>query len=475
MGALSNEAVTGLVWLRYVRISPKPRNGSAEDKEVLSLERQDGMCEAGERQIGGVLGRRFEDKGVSAFSEKPRPDYQNLLRAIRAGEGNAVSVAVTDRLDRDVVERQQFITLCRKMKVLFWCELGLVDLENYRMRKFLRDMASDAMGESEGKADRHAKQHAQRLVTEDNGLWFSVTPFGYRKTGKRTVEPDPKTEPIVQELYARVLAGATLHGLARELNARHITTSKGYPWEAGHLRKVLLSPRYAGKRSYHGEVVGDGWPALVSYADWRAVSARLTSHEAAGKPRSSAAKYWLSGIARCGECKQAMHTVKVKGTMQYHCRKCFRVGIGLERTDEVVQAWLLERLSRADARRVFLFNTEAPNYAEHEAAIVKAKEDLKSLVLLFTTAKAITAEQLAVGSAELQEQITKAERAIQPAPDLTALKKVLEDPYGLWPGTTLDERRTIIRTTYHITITRATPGANTFNEERVKMTRVKRA
>ncbi|HCT79691.1 MAG TPA: recombinase [Micromonosporaceae bacterium] len=73
------------------------------------------------------------------------------------------------------------------------------------------------------------------------------------------LEPDPRTAPWVQWIFARRLAGWTMAGIARELNDRGVPCPSradrernphrsGEAWQLGTVRAILLNPRYTGRQ-----------------------------------------------------------------------------------------------------------------------------------------------------------------------------------------------------------------------------------
>ena len=82
----------------YCRIS-EDRTGAG-----LGIERQEHDCRELADQLGWTVVEVFADNDLSAYSGTPRPGYQALLDALRAGTADAVICWHTDRLHRRPVE-----------------------------------------------------------------------------------------------------------------------------------------------------------------------------------------------------------------------------------------------------------------------------------------------------------------------------------------------------------------------------------
>jgi site-specific DNA recombinase len=93
-----------------------------------------------------------------------------------------------------------------------------------------------------------------------------------------------------------LLAGMSLHAIARDWNARGVTTSTGNPWKPTEVRKLLARPRNAGLMEHRGEVVGRAeWAAIVDEPLWQAVRALLADEKR--RTTTGNARRWLGGVS----------------------------------------------------------------------------------------------------------------------------------------------------------------------------------
>ena len=69
---------------------------------------------------------------------------------------------------------------------------------------------------------------------------------------------------MIRQAAADVLAGVSLRAIARAWNESGVASTRGASWNTSRLKRLLLNPRYAGLRSYHGKVTGPGdWEAIL--------------------------------------------------------------------------------------------------------------------------------------------------------------------------------------------------------------------
>jgi len=197
-------------------------------------------------------------------------------------------------------------------------------------------------------------------------------PYGYRLAdagprpnrehaswGRRAhrLEPDPKTAPVVQWIFAQRLAGHSMARITRTLNEAGIPCPSaadpsrnahraGERWSLTTVRAVLANPRYTGRQVWnrqptamdlldpantglgHRQVqrrgLPEGWvisarpahPALVSEEDFVAVQGIRATRENADPGR----RYRLAGLLRCGICGRRAESCWSNGRPAYRCR-----------------------------------------------------------------------------------------------------------------------------------------------------------
>jgi DNA invertase Pin-like site-specific DNA recombinase len=247
----------------------------------------------------------FTDNDTSAYSGKPRPGYESLLAALEAGEVGAVVAWHPDRLHRSPRELERFIDLVQATGAeVATVQGGEYDLATASGRMAARIVGAVARHESEHKAERIARKHAE-LAQAGKVAGGGTRPFGF-ESDRVTIRPDEAD--VIRDLARRLAAGETVRGLCADLEARGVRTVTGKPWQHFTLKRMLTSPRIAGLRQHQGgaNVVGDAeWPAIVDRATWEACRRILTdpSRQPAMAPRS----YLLTGgLARCGLCSAAL-------------------------------------------------------------------------------------------------------------------------------------------------------------------------
>lgn len=350
----------------YVRIS--------EDAEGLGLgiarQEEDGRVVAAQR--GWEIARIYADNDLSAYKVGVvRPDFEALLEDFAAGRIDGIVAYDVDRFVRQPMDLERAIALYdRRPGSVFATVQGDIDLSTSDGRTFARMLV--AMG-NKSSMDTSRRVKRKHLDLARRGLPVGGNrPFGWAEDGL-TIKPEEAE--LIRRAAVDVLAGASLHGICRQWNEMGVTTptrrirkpnriplvAGGNPWRSTPLKSVLLNPRLAGWRSYHGEIAtgfagelmrGQQEPILTD-DQWRAVVAVLTDPSRGGvHAHPGARKYLLSGIVRCASCSSMLrgNNQQKKNTFGYGCPArtnggCGKVGVSGPQLDAHVTVLVLDHLA----------------------------------------------------------------------------------------------------------------------------------
>jgi site-specific DNA recombinase len=380
--------------------------------DALAVSRQVAECRELAERNGWDVAEVYQDNDRSATSGKARPEWTRMLADLSAGRHDVLVCWHTDRLYRRLRDLVALVDVAEKRSLrIATVRSSDLDLSNPAGRMVAGLLGSVASYETEQKAARQVAANRQRA---QNGvvLW-TRRPFGFDRNGQAVTVVEAEAREIHKAAEA-VLSGATLASVAADLNARGVTTSAGKPWTVTAVRRVLLNPRTAGRVVSKGEDYGDTAPAILDADTADQLGAVLRDPARKQAPPSTAVKYLLSGLARCGRetCADAVMfaTTNPKGFTVYRCRTCYGTR-RLDLVDEVVLGVLVERLSRPDA--LDLLATDVDLTALREL-VVDARERRDALAgmlgdgLLSSEAVRVQAERLTDTIDDLERQIMAA-------------------------------------------------------------------
>src|SRR5829696_5363771 len=163
----------------------------------------------------------YSDNDVSANDGRRRPAYERMLADIECGHIAAVVVWDLDRLHRRPVELEHFIELADRHGLALATVSGDTDLGTDSGRLFARVKGAVARSEGERKS---ARQKRAQLQAAERGLPAGgPRAFGYERDGLTVRESEAKA---LRNAYASLLAGRSMVGIARDLDAAGFVTAR---------------------------------------------------------------------------------------------------------------------------------------------------------------------------------------------------------------------------------------------------------
>jgi len=352
-----------------------------EDIQQLALQR--GLGELAPEDI-------YTDESISAAElhgrqAKGRPGFDRLMAAVRRDEISHILVRATDRLIRGRRQRVDVYEALARHSVSLLVLKGVdVRLDSASGRLVAGVLAEVAAHEVEIQSER--TQRALRRRLEEGLPPTSGRVFGYTPDGMTLVDDEAAA---VRGAFAALLAGGSLTGIARQLNATGLLTRGGKAHTAGTTRGMLRNLRYAAVRE---DADGKAWP-LVSprIVDEDAVrAARAVLADPARRSSASNASRWaLSSIGDCGACGASKVTSgsrgKAKNTGEpvpiYRCPGCRKLGRSAQPVDDYLRALVAAVIER-DADELMTPAAEDPAVAAARDAVTTGRQRLEDLAQL---------------------------------------------------------------------------------------------
>jgi site-specific DNA recombinase len=303
----------------YARLSRKKRGGQVESIP-LQFATLDRMAEFG----GHTIGRRFDDKHLSAWDESvDRPGWEAFLAELDTGNHQAAMSYHADRLSRNGMDTERLLQVGARHGIMLLTPEGVYDLGNGDSRAMFRHLAAMTINQSDA-GSRRARNHKAEARRQGN---LRIThggppPLGFRQ-GRDDWEVDPTQQTYLAEAARRVLAGEPIEAVHRDLGP--ITTSPAGPDSPGRrvsakmLRAALVRPVSAGLvTDPEGEVVvraEQGGP--LDEPTWRKLVVNFGSRKR-GRPVDTG-RYWAGTALRCGKCGNQLtgERVRRRGTDQF--------------------------------------------------------------------------------------------------------------------------------------------------------------
>lgn len=439
--------------------------------EGLGVQRQREDCEKVARDRGWRVYDCYVDNDVSAFSGKRRPDYERLLEDVAARRINGIIAWHTDRLHRSPKELEAFIDLVESTGcTVDTVQAGPVDLSTPSGRVMARTLGAFARYESEHKSERIRRKLEQNAAA--GRIHGGRRPYGWDDDRVTIRECEAA---VIRTAAERILAGASMKSLCRDLNAAGATNTEGNPWQHATLRAVMMRPRNAGLRRHRGTIIGQGeWQPILDVQVWDDVRRVLTDPRRRTTPGAAGRTRLLSGIAICDVCGGIMRSAKgkaYKGKWRwiYRCKSASCVTRDLERLDDYITRLVCARLAREDAADLLVPESEAG--PDPRVEIERLRQRLDDAASDYAD-DLITADQLRTITARLREQMANVEVRATPPTHLRPLAAVVQadDVETAWKSLDVRQQRDLIGTLVDIRVRPTMCGRKTFDYDAVAVT-----
>jgi site-specific DNA recombinase len=252
------------------------------DANVTSLTAQRDVCQSyikcQAHRHWIELPQAYDDGGYSGGTLE-RPALRRLLADIEEGRVDAIVIYKIDRLTRSLLDFVRLIEVLERYRVSFVSVTQAFDTSDSMGRLILNILLTFAQFERELMSDRVRDKKAAMMR---NGYFTGgLPPFGYLVDSGGRLCLDDVRGPLVREIYARYIAGASVKTLVDNIAARNILTrcytSKnkrvrgGQPISTAMIRSILQNPIYTGHIVHRGEWIEAQIDPLVTKEAWDTV------------------------------------------------------------------------------------------------------------------------------------------------------------------------------------------------------------
>lgn len=337
----------------------------------LGVQRQEQDCRqrAGREGLEVIKVYTDNDIGASNLSKKPRPQYDSMIQAVRAGGVDVILAYSNSRLTRRNRELEDLITLHESTGVLIkTIASGDDDLSTAQGRMVARIKASVDAAEAEQTGERVKRQIRQR-VEEGRPRHNRYRTYGFNRDWSHAEDEAAR----IKDAFSRVAGGQSVTSVLSRWKEEGVVVGGGKALYHSTVKNILTNPLYAGLMQHKGEIVGKAKvEPIVTEALFNATQSALegTSTKRTGK---YSRKYLLSGLVLCGKCGFTMAGKARKGTnYNYECSKAVG-GCGAMS----VSGRMLEPIALSYVRHQLILGWKPPKTVDHQPAIDEVDAELK--------------------------------------------------------------------------------------------------
>ncbi|MEW9921140.1 recombinase family protein [Marimonas sp. MJW-29] len=344
----------------YIRVSTQKQG------EGVSLDAQKEAIQVFASQRGLTITKWFEEKQTAA--KGGRPIFNQMLRQLRRGAASGVIIHKIDRSARNLRDWAMFselpdagVNVYVATESLDFTSRGgrlTADIQAVIAADYIRNLREETIKGIQGRLKQ--------------GLYPFKAPVGYLDQGRgKPKVPDPKTAPIIREMFRRYSTGQeTYMSLIDWAERRGLRNQKGGPLSLHGIETILGNPFYAGliriKRT------GQSYPGIhdpiITISLYEEVEAVRTGRRGQIKTRH---QHLFRRLFSCGHCDGCMIPELQKGRVYYRCKSkaCPTKTIREDAINAALRAELerLELTARSSATVQAASDTEASDLQLQEA------------------------------------------------------------------------------------------------------------
>lgn len=299
----------------YCRISKK-KEESKDDS--IPTQKEKGVL------LANQLGLPYEfyvDSGISGTKDEitDRPEFARMYKDIDDGKVSVVFTQYQDRLERNSLIWQLFVTKMLEKQCKFYPGGKFLDLENPQNR-FIATVMSASNALYAALTSMRVKDSIRKKASESR--FRGIKAYGYYSGNDGRLAINEEEAVVVKRIFNYSESGVGTYRIANILNDEKIPTrfnkikgertkkdsytekpivfkNKDTRWRGNVIYDMITNPIYKGEKRLGSTLYQV--PAIIEKAQWERVNRNLEKNKKhVGKKASY--KYLLNGILICGHC-----------------------------------------------------------------------------------------------------------------------------------------------------------------------------
>ena len=348
------QRTTRLKVAAYCRVSTDQEEQESSYEAQISYYTEK-IVKNAEWQMAGI----FADEGITGTQAKKRPEFQKMIRLCRQRKIDLVLTKSLSRFARNTVDSLKYIRELKALGIAIVFEKENLNTLETDTEMMLTIMSCFAQAESES-ISKNVSWGIRQSFKSGNVPMQYARLLGYRKGDDDKPEIVPEEAEVVKEIYRFYLDGMSLNMIVDRLNEKGLTTKGGNsPYRKEVVQRILTNEKYTGDallqktyvtdcitkktRKNNGELpmylVKNHHEPIISRADFNRVQEEMARRSAKraiadkltkGEQGKYSAKYALSELLICGECREHYRRVTwtAKGFKEIKWRCISRIQYG---------------------------------------------------------------------------------------------------------------------------------------------------
>lgn len=275
---------------------------SSHSQTEQSIEGQLAACYEYAKANGHIAIAEYIDRAQSGTTDS-RTEFQRMIADSDKQTFDAVLVYQLDRFARNRYDSAINKAKLKKngVRVISARENISEDASGILIEGVLESMAEYYSAELSQKIRRGMGINAEKFLS--NG---SNPGLGYYVDEERCFHVDPKTAPIVQQIFEMYASGKTVADIVKHLNEKKIKTPLGKEFNKNSLHRLLRNKRYIGYYIYKDTETPGGMPRILEDELFERVQHILDRNKKAPARTRGKEEYLLTTKLFCGYCREMM-------------------------------------------------------------------------------------------------------------------------------------------------------------------------
>lgn len=297
-------------YILYIR-----KSSESEDRQVMSLDAQENeMMRIAKRdnlEIVGIIKESHSAKLTGA-----RPEFNRMIKGIRAGKYNAILTWAPDRISRNAGDLGQIIDLMDAGKLECVQTYSQMFFNDPNSKFMFMMLGSQAKLENDQKSINVKRGNREKLKRGD---WINGAPFGYlNDKATKKIIIDPVRAPYVAQMFELYSTGLnSFKQIASILYEQGLRTKSNKKVHGSNIQTIINRTFYYGVMVSNGKYYKGNHEPIVSQKLFE------QCQEVAGnksRPRAKTKGFTLSGFMKCANCGCSVTAEIKKGRyIYYHC------------------------------------------------------------------------------------------------------------------------------------------------------------
>lgn len=317
---------------RQLRVAAYCRVSTDDEEQISSYEAQqeyytDKIMTNKEWTMAGI----FADEGITGTSARKRPEFLRMIRMCKQKKIDLILVKSISRFARNTVDCLNYIRTLKELGIAVYFEKENINTLSAESEMLITIMGAFAQAESES-ISANVKWGKRKAMADGKATIQYKKLYAYEKDEDGSPKIIPEQAVVVQQIYKRFLAGASLRMIQEWLEQEQIPNAAGEQgWTIRTVRNILTNEKYCGdvllQKTFIQDciskkvirntgqlpqtLVQNHHEGIVDRETFDAVQAEFARRTAGKSPSKKnaptgmsayASKYALSERLICGEC-----------------------------------------------------------------------------------------------------------------------------------------------------------------------------